>query len=301
MNQESDPFQSTLDWFFSNGPLLIPLPKRSWITVRGSDAQRYLNGQLSNRVDSLEPGSAIRACLLTVKGKLVAAPYCWRTQEEDAFVLEVEPDLEEATLARLDRYLVADDVTLETASAPEEFHACGIEALSDDLSARTVNRFGLPGFDLSADSIANLGELRQLTPDEAELLRIAGGMPAWGREIEDSLFPADCGLDRIAVDFHKGCYVGQEVVSRLQSVGRPKWKTVRMASRAEALPEAGTELVAASDGASAGKLTSIAKRPDGGGFLALARIPRSLLGKETLFHASQTEIPPVEIHLCEKE
>jgi folate-binding protein YgfZ len=61
--------------------------------------------------------------------------------------------------------------------------------------------------------------LLEATADEIERLRIENAVPVWGAELGPETLPAEAGLDVSAVDFHKGCYIGQEVVSRIESVG----------------------------------------------------------------------------------
>ena len=79
-----------------------------------------------------------------------------------------------------------------------------------------IRRLGTEGIDLPSapESLMEAGS------QEIELLRIERGIPRWGNELSEETLPQEAGLDRIAVDFKKGCYVGQEVVSRIHSVGR---------------------------------------------------------------------------------
>lgn len=190
----------------------FPLLERSQIRLQGKDRERYLNGQVTIDIPRLPQSLARSALLLTAKGKLCAPLWIWK--EKDSLVVETEPSLEEDTLARLDRYIVADDVTLEVCkeSAPV-FHVFGSPAPPGTLS---IARLGMPGFDTSIPPEG----LPEITPEEIEALRITQCLPKWGKELEPDTLPQEAGLDRTSVDFDKGCYVGQEVVSRLKSVGR---------------------------------------------------------------------------------
>ena len=185
---------------------------RSLFQLSGPDATRYLNGQVSIDITRLQPHTARPACLLTAKGKLCALLQIWR--DCDKFLIECDEDLAETVHARLERYLIADDAHLERVSAPSPLHhVFGIEPPA---GALCINRIGLPGF----DSSERPSDLTAFTPDQLALLRIVHGQPAWGVEITEDSLPQEARLEDTAVDFDKGCYVGQETVSRLKSVGR---------------------------------------------------------------------------------
>lgn len=130
-------------------------------------------------------------------------------------MLETAPECAESLLARLERYAISDDVAFEPVEASTSaWHVFGPAA--DALPGRPVKRLGLAGCDVGAEPSG----VSLATPGEIEFLRIQQGIPRWGAEIDENILPQEAGLDRFAVDFHKGCYVGQEIVSRLKSVGR---------------------------------------------------------------------------------
>ena len=190
----------------------FPLHHKSRIRLTGNDRVRYLNGQLTADVFNLAEGLARSALLLTAKGKLCAPVWVWK--EGDALVLEVGECLREETLARLERFIISDDVTLaEIVPAAPVFHVFGTGTRPSDSFG--INRLGVAGFDTAREP----GELLMAGPDEVEFLRIERGLPAWGTELDSNTLPQEARLDASAVDFEKGCYVGQEVVSRLKSVG----------------------------------------------------------------------------------
>src|SRR5437870_3117970 len=90
---------------------LIDLSHRATWHVRGADRVRFLNGQVSNDVRKLKPDEAIRACVLTAKGKLCGDVFI--SAAPDFLRIDAEPSLRETLSARLERYIIADDVTLE--------------------------------------------------------------------------------------------------------------------------------------------------------------------------------------------
>ena len=180
--------------------------------LRGPDAERYLNGQVSININRLPPNQARPACLLTAKGKLCAPLQIWRT--DDSLVVEGPAELGENIQARLERYIIADDVELLPLPLPEPlFHIISSNISPEHLA---IQRIGLVGFDTTAKPAG----LPEFSSEAIELLRILRGVPLWGRELTDDTLPQEARLEERGVDFDKGCYVGQETVSRLKSVGR---------------------------------------------------------------------------------
>lgn len=238
-----------------------PLPPRTRFLLQGADAFRYLNGQSSNDLGRVREDMALPTCLLTVKGRIVSVPWVWRADAE-AFCLEVPASMAEATAARLDRYLVADAVEITSADAPVGWHVSGAAAPPPPPGSRSCARFGQPGYDTEIPPGAE--SPGQLSAEEAEVLRVLLGLPdepEWHAEV----FPAEIGLDRTAVDFHKGCYPGQEVVSRLQSVGQARRTLVRwwaeIADQTSHTSLSGCPLRETPDGRDLGLITSCLPGP----------------------------------------
>ena len=209
----------------------IDLGARTLLRLSGGDRQRYLNGQVSNDVRKLDGNNAIAACVTTLKGKLDALVHI--TEHADAYLIDSEPELREPLLARLGRYIIADDCELEDVSDEWRLiHIIGEFGLPPEGAAaisRRSERFGQPGTDLwLATGAAVPDGLTILSNAESEAQRIRNGVPRWGAELTPDTLPAEAGLDATAIDFHKGCYIGQEVISRIKSVGRVNRKLVRM-------------------------------------------------------------------------
>lgn len=224
--------------------------------LTGADRVRYLNGQVSNDVRRLAPGEAMAACVLSARGKLDAVVWIWA--EADRLVVEGDAAQAEPLSARLERYIVADDVELAPLPVAPTTHVFGSAAASFP-AARRISRLNLPGVDLEGDVPA---DLLVATADEIERLRIENAVPRWGAELGPDTLPAEAGLDRSAVDFHKGCYLGQEVVSRVRSVGHAN-RALRVFDVVEGTPPAaGAELfVPAESGRPAAVITSIHLSP----------------------------------------
>lgn len=180
--------------------------------LTGADRVRYLNGQVSNDVRRLQPGDpAISACVLSARGKLDAVVWIWA--EPDRLVVETDAALADQLSARLERYIVADDVTLEPLPLAPTVHVFGPSAVG--LPGRRIARLRTAGVDVESapDGLPEAGA------PALERLRIERLIPRWGAELTPDTLPAEAGLEDTAVDFHKGCYLGQEVVSRVRSVG----------------------------------------------------------------------------------
>jgi tRNA-modifying protein YgfZ len=233
--------------FFVLGP-------RARVRVTGADRLRYLNGQLSNDLRRLVPGEAMAALLLTAKGKLCADVFVWI--DEESLIVEADASLEEALPARLERYAVSDDVAFELLP-PDAEHCHVFGSVSAGREGLRIRRLGVEGVDVASPA----NDLQEARDDEVELLRIERGLPRWGSELSEDTLPQEVGLDRIAVDFSKGCYVGQEVVSRIHSVGRVNRHLCGFVgdfdpsrARAAALLDAG--------GRKSGRLTSATSHPE---------------------------------------
>jgi folate-binding protein YgfZ len=165
----------------------------------------------------------------TAKGKLSADIFI--SAEPDALLIDAETELREALLARLERYIIADDVTVEDVTEQYAlFHLLGGQlpdtAPLPGARLQRAQRFGEEGVDIfvpagDADTVrAQLTASRPLIDEElVQVLRIERGIPRWGRELTEDTLPPEARLENTHIDYHKGCYIGQEVISRLRSVG----------------------------------------------------------------------------------
>jgi folate-binding protein YgfZ len=149
-------------------------------------------------------GDVCDALLLTPKARVVAPLRVWRRGPED-FLLLTEPELGEVVRAHLLRSRFAAKCEIEL----EEHRALLVFGDAEGLPGE------LPG------TVEVLDEEVEPTvdADELERLRIEAGVPAWGKEIDDSILPAEAGLDETHISFTKGCFPGQEPVARLHNRG----------------------------------------------------------------------------------
>jgi len=195
------------------------LADRAVFRFTGPDRIRYLNGQVSNDVAKATDSLAIPACLCSIKGKVEAL--VWIRRDGDGILVDGEASQRAALHARLGRYLIADDCEIEdlTDQVHVYHHFAG-----EPPGGVASSRLAVSGRDLILDREhpAPFGSQNEIPESEWALWEIFSRLPKAGTEIRSDEFPAELGLDDRAVDFHKGCYLGQEILSRIRSVGRVK-------------------------------------------------------------------------------
>jgi folate-binding protein YgfZ len=253
----------------------VNLSSRAKFQLTGSDNVRYLNGQVTNDVRKASDDSAMRACVTNVKGRIEAEIFMHRSPGDGSLWLDTEPGLREALGTRLERYMVADDVTLKDVTERGSLLHCfaGSErepepwGMVEGKLAVECTRFGVPGVDVWFPLLSPLPPAPRplLSPDDAETLRILRGIPRWPNELNLEAFPQEAGLETSAMDFTKGCYIGQEVLSRIKTTGKMPRRLVRFSVQGSGYNvEPGMKLMAgegADDAKEAGVVTSVARHP----------------------------------------
>jgi folate-binding protein YgfZ len=215
----------------TEGAGLVDRSDRAKFLVRGGEAADFLQGQVSNDVEALEPGSGCYATVLTHKGKLRTDLRILRG--EDWFFLDTEAIgyavLEHMLRTKsLGRDVQYEDVTesrallsligpasrerLDTAPATEEN---AFVAGADGIYVAT-----LLGVDVICERGTELG-VERVSEEAAECARIEAGRPRLGYDMDAETMPQEAGINERAVSFTKGCYVGQETVARLHYRGKP--------------------------------------------------------------------------------
>ena len=206
---------------------LFDLSSRIKLRVSGADRVRFLNGQISNDLGKASASSAIEACVLNGKGKIDAHLYLHA--EPEFFLLDADADIGSSLQARLERYIIADDVQLENVTEKWSiFHVFGDNPPSGmTTKIVAVDRFGFAGHDLWVGSGARektAAELahyfRSLNAAQIEIFRIERGIPRWGLELTPEIIPLEANLEKRCIDYEKGCYIGQETISRMKMSGQ---------------------------------------------------------------------------------
>ena len=284
--------------------MLLDLSDRAKFKVTGKDRVRFLNGQLTNDIDGLHAHSAIYACALTAKGKLCADLFVAATDE--SHYLDAEPVLRESLAARLEKYIIADDVTLEDVT--DEFGLFHLTDPKSPVSCEGIEifdstRFGLPGVDLwlPISQTRSVREKLNQTPIDAEAmenLRIEQGIARWGSELSENVIPNEAGLDERAISYTKGCYLGQEVISRIKSLGHVNRYLRGLLPVDNIVLEAGDQLVgAAEESKEVGLITSISRSRSLDRVIALGYLRRGFDAPGSTFQVrrNNTLIGSVEV------
>jgi folate-binding protein YgfZ len=240
----------------ATSPLAFASRPRAFVKVAGPDAEDYLQRMVSNDVAALAPGESCEALLLTPKARVIAPMRVLRRGDDD-FLLLTEPELGERVRAELMRSRFATKVEIE----PEE-HTSHVVFGGDGIETGDYGEPAAEVLDATLEPTVSAGEL--------ELLRIRAGTPAWGKEIDDRVLPAEAGLTERAVSFTKGCYPGQEPIARLHYRGHAN-RGLRVLELAE-LPAPEAELVY--EGKKVGRVTSAVR--DGDHVIALAYVRREV-------------------------
>jgi len=221
-------------------PTLVRL-RRGYVRVVGPEAADFLERMLSNEVVSLEPGKEARqALLLTPKSRMVA-PLRVVREEPETFLLITEAELAETVASTLLRARFAARCEIEVKPYRGYLH------LGPHSGSGLANReYGVEAWETWGEE-----EREAADPSELEALRIEAGTPAWGKELDETVLPAEAGLDETHVSFTKGCYPGQEPIARLHYRGHPN-RRLRVLEVADAKP--GDEIL--HDGKTVGRVTS---------------------------------------------
>jgi folate-binding protein YgfZ len=238
------------------------------LRLTGADAFRFLNGQITNDLRKATETSAIQASVLNAKGKLSA--HVFISADADSFLLDADPELRDQLAPRLDRYIIADDVQVEDVTDRFAiFHVPSEEPVNALQPARTVaaNRFAYPGQDLWFERMERERIREQLAAvlcdgRMAEVFRIERGIPGWGRELTEEIIPVEANLEATSIDYLKGCYVGQEVISRMKMSGQTNKRLCGLFSVSGQPLKSGVRLLPAEgDTKDVGWITSAARSP----------------------------------------
>jgi folate-binding protein YgfZ len=254
---------------------LVDLPL-DVLRVSGGDAPAFLQGQLSQDLDALPArlGSSVDALLLQPTGKVDALVRVSRWTD-GAFLLDVDAGWGEAVATRLRRFLLRMDVAIE-ALAWRALALRGPRAHEVDPGAvaLTADWPGWPGVDLLGDPPPRPEGVPEATAEDHEAARIEAGVPRMGAELDERTIPAEAGVVERAVSFTKGCFVGQELVARIDSRGGNVPRRLRgLVVEGDEVPPAGAT-VAAGD-REVGRVTSAARSPARGP-VALAYLGRGV-------------------------
>ena len=233
--------------------------ERTALIVRGTDAAEYLQGQLTNDTEALEREEGRYAALLDRKGHLQSDMRLLHLENDEIWI-DLEPGPAPGVLKHLRTYSIGREVEVEDVTerwaitsliGPRSLQLSGFEGLGPEHAQRFREWDGTDvlavatdvGLDLltSADQAASLSELlraagaAEVSEQAAEIIRVESGRPRFGLDMGPESMPAEAGITERAVDFEKGCYIGQEPVARLHYRGKPNrtLRGLRLSSPAE--------------------------------------------------------------------
>ncbi len=319
---------------------ILDLSFRSRICVVGNDRVRFLHGQVTNDIKKLRPGEGCYAAIVTAKGKMESDANIFNLPDE--LLLDFEPGLTEKISARLEKFIVADDVQI--VDATPHYGLLSAQGPKAGEAIRSLDLFSeIPGKPFASVKIsdANLGEIylanhprllnfsssrgneaqikvKSETPDVAscyhqtgfdlfvpnesiaavmnrlivaaekvggraagwtavETARIEAGFPRFGADMDETNLPLECGIESRAVSYNKGCYIGQEVINRIHSIGHvnKELRGLRLADDLKTLPARGDKLF--HNGKEVGYVTSAVKSPAVNVNIALGYVRREAI------------------------
>ena len=209
------------------------------LALVGPQAGEFLDGQVTNEVGSLEIGSGVYAALLTPKGKMLGDLRVLRVSENELLLICERVALQ-AIFDTIRRALLGWDAELQKRTI--EMGLLSVIGDADQLvpglgaaehSSKQFNEGYAVRTDVGIDFVVPaertettraellVDGIAEIAADDAEIVRVEQGRPRYGVDLDDSVIPQEAGLNKRAVSFTKGCYVGQETVARMHYKGKP--------------------------------------------------------------------------------
>jgi folate-binding protein YgfZ len=277
--------------------IFLDLSRRAKFRITGTDRLRFLNGQITNDLRKASETSAIEACILNAKGKIDA--HVFVSAPGESFLVDAEPELRETFKVRLERYVIADDVQIEDVTDQFSlFHVLSKQAPAPEYAGTvSVRRFAESGWDIWLEAVQHNAVLHRLSSEftlydsnAAEVTRIEQGIPRWGRELTQEIIPIEANLEQRAIDYQKGCYIGQEVISRMKMSGQTNKRLCGLISVDDIPLQPGMKLVPPSAPAKdIGWITSAARSERIGKEIALGYVKRGFNSAGTRLATFVTE------------
>jgi len=294
----------------SDAGIVAPLTHLGLIACSGDDAQTFLHGQLSNDVKQLTRQHSEYAAYCSAKGRMLANFLVW--QEAQTYYLELARSLLPAVQKRLGMYVLRAKVKLADSSAsrpvlglagnaaagalrelfpalPQQAHDVVHDPANGTLIALPGARFQLVAKLESAKRLWHklAAVLRPVGAPCWEWLEIRNGLPLITPATQEQFVPQMANMELIgAVNFHKGCYPGQEIVARTQYLGQLKRRMVLAHVAGEGRPEPGDELFSSALEGQAGGMVVNAQPAPGGGYDLLAVVQTASLSGATVHFKS---------------
>jgi folate-binding protein YgfZ len=301
---------------------VFDLSWRAKLSLAGDDRVRWLNGMITNNVRDLAPGHGVYAFLLNPQGRILGDLYAYNLG--DSIVVDTDRSQYEKIRATFDHYIIMDDVEIAdkplsafgvggprapdalqragfNTSALQPLEITSIEWRGDAMRLVRTGSDPFPAFEIwfAPEAAAPLwgvlveAQAHPAGSEALELFRIARGIPRYGQDIRERDLPQETEQQR-ALNFNKGCYVGQEIVERIRSRGSVHRAFTGFRVDGPAL-QVGTKIDA--EGKEIGEITSSATlpAPEGERAVALGYIRREILALKKELQAGGTRIAPSEL------
>ncbi len=223
---------------------------RARLRVTGADRVAFLHGQCTNDVKRLRPGESCYAAFLTAKGKMRGDAHI--VCLDDAFLLEASRGL----LPLLEKFVITDDVTIEDVSTTMNCYLLiGRESLEGhapswprtaakaDATERVPPDLDLPAGAMNFASALGVGVISPtgldatMSDETLEVLRIEAGIPKFGLDMDENTIPNEAGLEKRAINYEKGCYIGQETIARIKTYGHVNRRLVQLQVQSAEVPK----------------------------------------------------------------
>jgi folate-binding protein YgfZ len=289
---------------FSQTAAIFPWKPAAWLVVTGEDAFPFLQGQFSNDLRPLEQGSVVYGLWLDRKGKVLADSFVGKDPKTPGqYWITSYTSAADTIRQRLEDFVVADDVTIsaetsryEGLTVSERVNSVQLAEILQQLGAISFPaRRGFPArewiFANPSAHRAALDELLRRLPGfslvQMETCRIHARIPAIPADIGPGDLPQEGGLETDAVSFSKGCYLGQEVMARLKTMGSVRRQLFRVSATGE-LPKLPAPLF--QNGKRVGELRTAIS--DAGKFIGLALL--STLNLKVEFSLYFAEADPAD-------
>lgn len=226
----------------SRTPLAIFPESRAILAIGGADAAHFLNNLLTANIETLVPGTGVPAALLTPQGKIIAEMLVFNaSDEEPLFLIDVGSGFADELTARLTIYRLRAAVSIDRLGEPATVLVCLDCEGSTDIAGEDFYTFRDPrhprlGHRLygPADALKAVSDrIGPAEPAAYHRRRAELGIPEAGQDyIPADRFPHEVNLDQLGgIDFKKGCYIGQEIVSRMEHRGTARTRTVILTTR----------------------------------------------------------------------
>jgi folate-binding protein YgfZ len=306
---------------------LFPLTWRGALRFVGPERRQWLHGQVTNDVQGLAEGAWNEAAVLNIQGHMLAWMRLFALPE--ALLADLPAAIVASTAQTLDRYLIMEKVEIEDASgdlrlfsvqgprAAEAVRAAsGVDAAALPPHTQTVqegpgpaplivaraSQTGESGFDLFAaaevaallwnrlsEAVRGVGG-RPAGWEALNTLRVEAGLPWWGHELDPSIVPLEARLER-AISMTKGCYVGQEIIARIDARGRVNNLLGGLRLAGDAVPAPGSPILG--DEKRIGRVTTAVHSPALRASIALSFLRREWTepGRSVLIEAEGERIP----------